>query len=114
MSLNMNEKKRLLESIEYIDDAMISDTMSRVKTDSVTVGKPSSKRHVIWIKQVSALAACALLLGAIIPLISFVSKNTNPFGGFGAGANPGVEETEPKPEATEALEETEPIVTEPE
>jgi hypothetical protein len=43
-----------------------------------------------------------------------VSKNTNPFGGFGAGANPGVEETEPKPEATEALAQTEPPVTEPE
>ena len=114
MSLNLNEKKRLLESIEYIDDAMISDTMSRVKTDSVTGGKPSSKRHMIWIKQVSALAACALLLGAIIPIISFVSKNTNPFGGFGAGANPGVEETKPKVETTEALEEIEPPVTEPE
>ena len=115
MSLNMNQKRRLLESIEYIDDAMISDTMSRVKTDAVTAGMPSKgKRHVIWVKQIAVLAACALLLGAIIPVISFVSKNTNPFGGFGAGANPGVEETEPKPEATEALAQTEPPVTEPE
>lgn len=114
MSLNMNQKRRLLESIEYIDDAMISDTMSRVRTDAVTVGMPSKgKRHIIWIKQVSVLAACALLLGAIIPVISFVSKNTNPFGGFGAGANPGVEETDPKPEVTEALE-TDPPETEPE
>lgn len=109
MSLNMNQKKRLLEAIEYIDDAMISDTMSRVRTDAVTAGMPSKgKRHVIWIKQVSVLAACALLLGAIIPVISFVSKNTNPFGGFGAGANPGVEETEPLPEVVE----TEPPETE--
>ena len=115
MSLNMNQKRRLLESIEYIDDAMISDTMSRVKTDAVTAGMTSKgKRHVIWVKQIAVLAACALLLGAIIPVISFVSKNTNPFGGFGAGANPGVEETEPKPEATEALAQTEPPVTEPE
>jgi len=112
MSLNMNQKRRLLESIEYIDDAMISDTMSRVRTDAVTAGMPSKgKRHMIWIKQVSVLAACALLLGAIIPVISFVSKNTNPFGGFGAGANPGVEESEPLPEATEALE-TDPPETE--
>ncbi len=101
MSLNMNQKRCLLEAIEYIDDAMISDTMSRVKTDAVTAGMPSSKKHVIWIKQVAVLAACALLLGAIIPVISFVSKNTNPFGGFGAGANPGVEETEPLPEVVE-------------
>lgn len=109
MSLNMNQKRRLLESIEYIDDAMISDTMSRVKTDAVTAGMPSKgKRHIIWIKQVSVLAACALLLGAIIPVISFVSKNTNPFGGFGAGANPGVEQTESLPEVVE----TEPPETE--
>ena len=109
MRLNMDQKRRLLESIEYIDDAMISDTMSRVKTDAVTAGMPSKgKRHMIWIKQVSVLAACALLLGAIIPVISFVSKNTNPFGGFGAGANPGVEQTEPLPEVIE----TEPPETE--
>lgn len=115
MSLNMNQKRRLLEAIEYIDDAMISDTMSRVKTDAVTAGMPSKgKRHIIWIKQVAVLAACALLLGAIIPVISFVSKNTNLFSGFGAGANPGVEDTDPLPEATEALEETEPVETEPE
>ncbi len=115
MSLNMNQKRRLLESIEYIDDAMISDTMSRVKTDAVTAGMPTKgKKHVIWIKQVSVLAACALLLGAIIPVVSFVSKNTNPFGGFGAGANPGVEETEPNVETTAALEETVAPTTEPE
>lgn len=115
MSLNMNQKRRLLESIEYIDDAMISDTMSRVKTDAVTAGMPSGgKKHVIWVKQIAVLAACALLLGAIIPVISFVSKNTNPFGGFGAGANPGVEETEPKIETTAALEETVAPTTEPE
>ncbi len=115
MSLNMNQKRRLLESIEYIDDAMISDTMSRVKTDAVAAGMPSAgKKHVIWVKQVAVLAACALLLGAIIPVISFVSKNTNPFSGFGAGADTGVEQTEPKPEATKALAETEPPVTEPE
>ena len=91
MSLNMNQKRRLLESIEYIDDAMISDTMSRVKTDAVA-GMPSGgKKHVIWVKQIAVLAACALLLGAIIPVISFVSRNMNLSGNFGAGANPGVE-----------------------
>ena len=109
MSLNMNQKRRLLESIEYIDDAMISDTMSRVKTDAVTAGMPSKgKRHVIWVKQIAVLAACALLLGAIIPVISFVSRNMNLSGNFGAGANPGVEETEDKIETTAALEETDP------
>ena len=53
MSLNMNQKRRLLESIEYIDDAMISDTMSRVKTDAVTAGMPSKgkrcKSSVQWV-----------------------------------------------------------------
>lgn len=115
MSLNMNEKRRLIESIEYIDDSVISDTMSRVKTDSVLMSMPTKgKKHIIWVKQVAVLAACALLLGAIIPVISFVSRNMNLSGNFGAGANPGVEETEDKIETTAALEETEPPVTEPE
>ena len=102
MSLNMDQKRRLLESIEYIDDAMISDTMSRVNTDAVTAGMPSKgKRHVIWVKQVAVLAACALLFGAIIPVMTFVSKNVDLFSGFGAGADPGVEETEPLSEVVE-------------
>lgn len=110
MSLNMNEKRRLLESIEYIDDSVISDTMSRVKTDSVLMSMPTKgKKHIIWVKQVAVLAACALLLGAIIPVISFVSRNMNLSGNFGAGANPGVEETEDKIETTATLEETESI-----
>ena len=109
MSLNMNEKRRLLESIEFIDDAVISDTMSRVRTDAVTAGMPSGgKKHVIWVKQIAVLAACVLILGAIIPVISFVSKSTDLFSGFGAGADPEVDATDPLPEATEALVETEP------
>lgn len=102
MSLNMDQKRRLLEAIEYIDDAMISDTMSRVNTDAVTAGMPSKgKKHVIWVKQVAVLAACALLLGAIIPVITFVSKNVDLFSGFGAGADSGVEQTDPLPETDE-------------
>lgn len=105
MSRNMNDKRRLLESLEYIDDAMISDTLSRVKTD---VGKPSEvKRPIVWVKQVAVVAACALLLGAVIPVVNYVSNNPS-FGGIGAGNGP-TETTEPKIETTEVIEETEPI-----
>ena len=107
MSLNNNDKRRLLESIEYIDDALISDTMSRVKTDGVTASAQVTKKRVVWVKQVAALAACALLLGAIIPVVSLVSRNMRPSDGIGAGEGIGDEQTEPEVEATEIIEETE-------
>ena len=107
MSLNNNDKRRLLESIEYIDDALISDTMSRVKTDGVTASAQVTKKRVVWVKQVAALAACALLLGAIIPVVSLVSRNMRPSDGIGAGEGIGEEQTEPEVEATEIIEETE-------
>ena len=107
MSLNNNDKRRLLESIEYIDDALISDTMSRVKTDGVTASAQVTKKRVVWVKQVAALAACALLLGAIIPVVSLVSRNMRPSDGIGAGGGIGDEQTEPEVEATEIIEETE-------
>jgi hypothetical protein len=96
MSLNNNDKRRLLESIEYIDDALISDTMSRVKTDGVTASAQVTKKRVVWVKQVAALAACALLLGAIIPVVSLVSRNMRPSDGIGAGEGIGDEQTEPE------------------
>lgn len=106
MSRNTNEKKRLLESLEYIDEGMLSDTLSRVKTD---VGKPSAvKRPIVWIKQVAVIAACALLLGAVIPVVNYVSNNPG-FGGFGAGDQPEATETEPPIETTATIEETDPI-----
>lgn len=107
MSLNNNDKRRLLESIEYIDDALISDTMSRVKADGVTASAQVTKKRVVWVKQVAALAACALLLGAIIPVVSLVSRNMRPSDGIGAGEGIGDEQTEPEVEATEIVEETE-------
>lgn len=107
MSLNNNDKRRLLESIEYIDDALISDTMSRVKTDGVTASAQVTKKRVVWVKQVAALAACALLLGAIIPVVSLVSRNMRPSDGIGAGEGIGDEQTESEVEATEIIEETE-------
>ena len=39
MSLDFNQKKQLLESIDYIDDAMLSDTLSRVNTDAAVAGR---------------------------------------------------------------------------
>ena len=107
MSLNNNDKRRLLESIEYIDDALISDTMSRVRADGVTASAQVTKKRVVWVKQVAALAACALLLGTIIPVVSLVSQNMRPSDGIGAGVGVGEEQTEPEVETTETVEETE-------
>ena len=74
MSLDFNQKKQLLESIDYIDDAMLSDTLSRVNTDAAVAGRASltKKRPIYWVKQTAALVACTLLLSAIIPILSYV------------------------------------------
>ncbi len=87
MSQNMNEKKRLLEALEYIDEGMLSDTLSRVKTDAPETGKPSSvKKPIAWVKQIAVVAACALLLGAVIPLVNYVLPRLGITIGGNAGA----------------------------
>lgn len=109
MSQNTNDKRRLLESLEYIDDGMLSDTLSRVKTD---VGKPSSvKRPIVWIKQVAVIAACALLLGAVIPILSYVLSTTGTLGWNFPFASSGEGATDPKIENS-VLEQTESEETE--
>ncbi len=114
MSLNLNQKKQLLESLEYIDDAMLSDTLSRVDTGAAVAGRaPVTKRRPIyWIKQTAALVACTLLLSAIIPIVSYVSRSPGTLGGTSPSAGIGGETTAPQTEEQYVIEETEPEVTE--
>ena len=103
MKQNLNEKKRLLEALEYIDDAIISDTMSRVRTDAL-IGEKSTpaKKPIKWVSQIALIAACALLLGAVIPVLNFVLKNTSFGGFFGVSHQP--ESTGTESEITDAPE----------
>lgn len=107
MSLDFNQKKQLLESIDYIDDAMLSDTLSRVKTDAAVAGRASltKKRPIYWVKQTAALVACTLLLSAIIPILSYVLSL--------AGITPSASAEDPQSEEQDVIEQTEPEETDP-
>ena len=108
MSLNLNQKKQLLESIDYIDDAMLSDTLSRVNTDAAVAGRAPARRtkSMYWLKQTAALVACTLLLSAIVPILTYVLRSpdtadgTTPSAGMSDGeleAQTVIEETDPYP-----------------
>ena len=107
MSLDFNQKKQLLESIDYIDDAMLSDTLSRVNTDSAVAGRATltKKRPIYWVKQTAALVACTLLLSAIIPILSFVLRTV--------GMIPSASAEDPQSEEQDVIEQTEPEETDP-
>ena len=107
MSLDFNQKKQLLESIDYIDDAMLSDTLSRIKTDAAVAGRASltKKRPIYWVKQTAALVACTLLLSAIIPILSYVLSLV--------GITPSASAEDPQSEEQDVIEQTEPEETDP-
>ena len=107
MSLDFNQKKQLLESIDYIDDAMLSDTLSRVNTDAAVAGRATltKKRPVYWVKQTAALVACTLLLSAIIPILSYVLSLV--------GITPSASAEDPQSEEQDVIEQTEPEETDP-
>ena len=107
MSLDFNQKKQLLESIDHIDDAMLSDTLSRVNTDAAVAGRATltKKRPIYWVKQTAALVACTLLLSAIIPILSFVLRTV--------GMIPPASAEDPQSEEQDVIEQTEPEETDP-
>ncbi len=110
MDLKMKlRKRRMLESLDYIDDDLISGTLRKIKTDNLSTAEAvmTWKTPLKHWKRLAAMAACALLLGAIIPVVSLVSRNMRPSDGIGAGDGVGEEQTEPEVEATEIIEETE-------
>ncbi len=114
MSLDFNQKKQLLESIDYIDDAMLSDTLSRVNTDTAVAGRAPARRTrpMYWLKQTAALVACTLLLSAIIPIVSYVSRTPGTLGGTSPSAGIVGETTAPQTENQYVIEETDPEDTE--
>ena len=114
MSLKLHEKKQLLESLEYIDDAMLSDTLSRVRTDAAVAGRATltKKRPIYWLKQTAALVACTLLLSAIIPILSYVLSGGGALNLKFPFASSGGDVTEPQTDNS-VIEQTEPEETVP-
>ena len=64
--MNKKTDKRLLSSIDYIDDKFTERAAKRIKTRQVGMTGGVSKKRMI--KYVALLAACMILLGAAIPI----------------------------------------------
>lgn len=93
---------RLLESLEHIDDEYISSA-ARYKMKRAQNSAPSAKGKLRSLKYVLALAACLVLMSAVMPVVGYVLKEI----GVIPGGTPVGETTES--ETTEEItdEETE-------
>ena len=71
--MNKKTDKRLLSSIDYIDDKFTERAAKRIKERPVGVSGGISKKRMV--KYVALLAACMILLGAAIPVATNLLKN---------------------------------------
>lgn len=88
---------RLLESLEYIDSDLIGEVADRLRVEGTSdklKGVTPKKSRFRALRQVAALAACALLMGALIPVASYVSGGVANFlaGNGSSGENPATEQ----------------------
>ena len=109
--------KQLLDALDHVDDRFIAELVTSLRPPETAEGGTMQKKNILRsIKYAALLAACAVLMGAAIPLASTLigraSLGTGTPGGDPAGAvgegTSALEETEPP--ATESLE-TEPAPT---
>ena len=82
--------KQLLDALDYIDDRFVAELVTSIKPPETETGEPMRKKALLRsAKQVALLAACAVLLSAIIPVVSMVVNHSTPTErDFAAGANP--------------------------
>lgn len=100
---------RFLQILEYLDEEYVAEVVDSLKlSEEDTEPLPKRTARFRLFRSVAAIAACALLLGALIPVISYVAHNYPDFIAFWAG-----EATETDPELTESGSEeaTSPIET---
>ncbi len=86
MSTNIKpENRRLLEAVEYIDEDIILGVLSelRIPTNEITAKKHTGFAHA---KHIALIAACALILGAAIPVVNYVLPKLGTVIGGNAGA----------------------------
>ncbi len=99
---------RLLEMLDYLDEAYIAEVVDNLNLQNEP-SKPLPKRVVVLrsIRTAAALVACALLLGALIPVISYVTANFPDFVAFLKGESTTEPEfTEREPDETTVPPET--------
>lgn len=113
------ENRRLLEAVEYIDEDIVLGVLSELKLPKAGSEKKSA-RIFRQAKHIALIAACALLLGAAIPIVNYILPMLGTAIGGSAGAGSSELETpvptetvalETDPEITQTLE-TEPEITE--
>lgn len=86
MSMNIKpENRRLLESLEHIDEKLVLEALGDLKDTSP---KESAKNFGHW-KRIAAMAACLVLLSCAIPLISYILPSIGRIftGNAGAGSD---------------------------
>jgi hypothetical protein len=93
MSANIkSENRRLLESLEFIDEKLILEALGDLRlptSEDPTVAAKSPFKH--W-KSLAALAACILLLSIASPLVSYIAEVISNFNA-GAGSGTTMENT---------------------
>ena len=82
MNNNANALKdtRLLEALEFIDDSYVADVFACIKVPDVTAAPAGGKGKILRsLKYVAAVAACALLMSTLIPVVQYVTGNLSSF-----------------------------------
>ena len=74
------QNKRLLEALCYIDEEVLADVLADITVPEPSAPLPRKKAVIRSIKYAALLAACALLVGAVFPVITqlmnFFGENT--------------------------------------
>lgn len=80
-------KRRMLESLDYIDDDLISGTLRKIKPDvPIVVELDKNKNPFKHWKRIALMVACLILLSCAIPLVSYVLPSIGIVFGGNAGA----------------------------
>ena len=64
------ENRRLLEAFYYIDEEVLSDVLADVRVPDTAPETSKSRAFMRSLRYAAVIAACALLLGAIFPVVS--------------------------------------------
>ncbi len=98
--MNKKTDKRLLASLDYIDEKFTDRAAKRIKTREVGVTGGISKKKTV--KYLALIAACAILLGAAIPIAtSLLNKLPEVIDPSASNDDTTAPETTPEPELPE-------------
>lgn len=106
--INLNSKIVLLEALEHIDRDLIAETVEDLKAPNMRVAPEPQKIAIRKsIRYTVLLAACLVLIGAIIPIVNFVMTHFDILPGWDPGENTTEESTGANTELTATEESTE-------